>query len=148
MFVVVAFTAFAQTKSIKKSAPLSPAAPETVGMSTERLNRIDAMCKDAVQKGDLPGIVILVARNGKIVLNQAYGMADNASSRAMKTDDIFRIASQTKAITSTAVMMLWEEGKFRLDDPISKYIPEFKNKRVPVGPISWLILKFNSDEFC
>jgi len=130
LLMVIAFTAFAQTKSIKKSPPLAPAAPETVGMSTERLNRIDAMCKDAVQKGDLPGIVVLVARNGKIVLNQAYGMADNASGRAMKTDDIFRIASQTKALTSTAVMMLWEEGKFQLDDPISKYIPEFKNTGV------------------
>ncbi len=57
-------------------------------------------------------------------------MADNASGRKMKEDDIFRIASQSKAITSTAVMMLWEEGKFQLDDPISKFIPEFKNPQV------------------
>ncbi len=57
-------------------------------------------------------------------------MADNETGRKMKRDDIFRIASQTKAITSTAVMMLWEEGKFQLDDPISKYIPEFKDARV------------------
>lgn len=128
--MLIAFTVFAQTKSIKKSSPLAPASPETVGMSAERLNRVDTMCKEAVQKGDLPGIVALVSRNGKIVFHQAYGMADNASGRAMKTDDIFRIASQTKAITSTAVMMLWEEGKFRLDDPISKYIPEFKNTGV------------------
>jgi CubicO group peptidase (beta-lactamase class C family) len=72
----------------------------------------------------------MVVRNGKIVHWKAYGMADNPSERAMKRDDIFRIASQTKAITSTAVMMLWEEGKFQLDDPISKYIPEFKNAQV------------------
>jgi len=71
-----------------------------------------------------------VARKGKIVYHKAFGMADNQSNRELKRDDIFRIASQSKAITSTAVMMLWEEGKFQLDDPISKYIPEFKNPQV------------------
>jgi CubicO group peptidase (beta-lactamase class C family) len=126
-------TANAQTKSIQKSAPLAPGTPESVGMSAERLSRIDAMCREAVKNDDLPGIVALVARNGKIVFHKAYGMADNTSSRKMKEDDIFRIASQSKAITSTAVMMLWEEGKFRLDDPISKYIPEFKNTQVLSG---------------
>jgi CubicO group peptidase (beta-lactamase class C family) len=129
-FVAFALIANAQTKSIQKSAPLTPATPESAGMSSERLDRIDAMCQEAVKSGDLPGIVALVARNGKIVFHEAYGMADNTSSRKMKEDDIFRIASQSKAITSTAVMMLWEEGKFRLDDPISKYIPAFKNPQV------------------
>jgi CubicO group peptidase (beta-lactamase class C family) len=74
--------------------------------------------------------IALVARNGKIVYHKAYGTADAESATAMKRDAIFRIASQTKAITSTAVMMLWEQGKFRLDDPVSKYIPEFKNPQV------------------
>lgn len=120
----------AQTKSIKKTPALSEASPESVGVSSERLNRIDKMCEQAVAEGNLPGIVSLVARNGKIVLWKAYGMAGNEEGRKLKRDDIFRIASQTKAITSTAVMMLWEEGKFRLDDPISKYIPEFKNPQV------------------
>jgi CubicO group peptidase (beta-lactamase class C family) len=120
----------AQTQSIKKSPVLVEASPESVGISAERLARIDKMCTEAVQSGDLPGIVSLVARNGKIVHWKAYGMADNQAGRALKRDNIFRIASQTKAITSTAVMMLWEEGKFRLDDPISKYIPEFKNMQV------------------
>lgn len=120
----------AQTKSIKKSPVLTEAAPESVGISSERLARIDQMCAEAVQKGNLPGIVSLVARNGKIVHWKAYGMANNQEGRALKRDDIFRIASQSKAITSTAVMMLWEEGKFQLDDPISKYIPEFKNQQV------------------
>lgn len=120
----------AQTKSIKKSPILTEAAPESVGISSERLARIDQMCAEAVQKGNLPGIVSLVARNGKIVHWKAYGMANNQEGRALKRDDIFRIASQSKAITSTAVMMLWEEGKFQLDDPISKYIPEFKNQQV------------------
>jgi CubicO group peptidase (beta-lactamase class C family) len=120
----------AQTKSIRKSPALAEAAPESVGISSERIARIDQMCADAVKKGDLPGIVSLITRNGKIVHWKAYGMANNQEGRALKRDDIFRIASQTKAITATAVMMLWEEGKFQLDDPISKYIPEFKNPRV------------------
>jgi CubicO group peptidase (beta-lactamase class C family) len=120
----------AQTKSIKKSPVLTEASPESVGISAERLERIDKMCIEAIESGDLPGIVSMVVRNGKIVHWKAYGMADNQSGRTLKRDDIFRIASQSKAITSTAVMMLWEEGKFRLDDPISKFIPEFKNPQV------------------
>ncbi|OFX60230.1 MAG: serine hydrolase [Bacteroidetes bacterium GWB2_41_8] len=120
----------AQTKSIKKSPVLTEAAPESVGISSERLARIDQMCAEAVKNGNLPGIVSLISRNGKIVHWKAYGMADNQAGRTLKRDDIFRIASQSKAITSTAVMMLWEEGKFQLDDPISKYIPEFKNPQV------------------
>jgi CubicO group peptidase (beta-lactamase class C family) len=130
LLLTIGISGIAQTKSIKKSSVLTEAAPESVGISSERLARIDQMCAEAIQKGDLPGIVSLVARNGKIVHWKAYGMADAQAGRAMKRDDIFRIASQTKAITSTAVMMLWEEGKFRLDDPISKFIPEFKNPQV------------------
>jgi len=120
----------AQTHSIRKSPALAEGSPASVGISAERLARIDQMCADAVSQGDIPGIVALVARRGKIVLWKAYGMADNQAGRTLKRDDIFRIASQSKAITSTAVMMLWEEGKFQLDDPISKFIPEFKNPRV------------------
>lgn len=130
LFLAIALTATAQTKSVKKSPPLSEATPESVGMSSERLARIDAMCADAVANGDVPGVVALVARKGKIVYYKAFGKADNSANRDLKRDDIFRIASQSKAITSTAVMMLWEAGKFQLDDPISKYIPEFKNPQV------------------
>lgn len=120
----------AQSKSIRKSPALTEAAPESVGISSERLARIDKMCEEEVANGNLPGIVSLVARNGKIVHWKAYGMAENQAGRKMERDAIFRIASQSKAITATAVMMLWEEGKFQLDDPISKYIPEFKNQKV------------------
>lgn len=133
LFAIISVAAIAQTKSIKKSAPLIAGTPESAGISAERLGRIDLMCKEAVSNGDLPGTVVLVARKGKIVMHEAYGMADNGTNRKMQKDDIFRIASQTKAITSTAVMMLWEEGKFRLDDPISKFIPEFKNPKVLSG---------------
>lgn len=133
LLCVLAMSGFAlnaQTKSLKKSPPITEASPESVGISAERLARLDQMCAEEVQKGNLPGIVSLVARNGKIVHWKAYGMANVQEKRPMKRDDIFRIASQTKAITSTAVMMLWEQGKFQLDDPISKYIPEFKNPQL------------------
>lgn len=134
LFIILLFalslTANAQTTSIKKSPLLIETSPESAGMSTERLARIDAMCEKAVLEADIPGVVAFVARNGKIVYWRAFGMADNQSGRSLKRDDIFRIASQSKAITSTAVMMLWEEGKFRLDDPISKYISEFENPQV------------------
>jgi len=130
LILAYSFTAYSQTKSIQKSDPLIESLPEKTGMSSERLSRIDSICEQAVSNGEIPGAVALIARNGKIVFWKAYGMADNGSGRTMKKDDIFRIASMSKAITATAVMMLWEEGKFRLDDPISKYIPEFKNPQV------------------
>jgi len=123
--VLFHFVTVAQTSSVKFSPPLAEATPESVSMSSDRLGRIDEMLDQAVDDNELPGIVALIARNGKIVFHNAYGMADNTSGIAMENDAIFRIASQTKAITSTAAMILWEEGKFRLDDPISKYIPEF-----------------------
>ncbi|WKN42421.1 serine hydrolase domain-containing protein [Tunicatimonas pelagia] len=125
----VTITVSAQTKSTQQSPPLSEAKPESVGMSAERLARIDAMAKEAVEDNEVPGLVALVARKGKIVYHKAFGTA-NSSGRKLEKDAIFRIASQTKAVTATAVMMLWEEGLFRLDDPISKYIPEFKNPQV------------------
>lgn len=130
LFLGIVLSINAQTKSIKNSPFLTEATPESAGMSSERIARIETMCSDAVAKGDIPGVVALVARRGKIVYYKAFGKSDNQSGRSLKRDDIFRIASQSKAITSTAVMMLWEEGKFKLDDPISKYIPEFKNPQV------------------
>lgn len=130
LFVTLVMGAAAQTKMAIISPPLAEATPQSVGMSPDRLARIDAMCQEAIEDGDIPGVVALVARGGKIVYHKAFGMADNQSDRSLMRDDIFRIASQTKAITSTAVMMLWEEGRFRLDDPIAKYIPEFKDAQV------------------
>ncbi len=128
--VAVALSLQAQTPSSKKSPALTPASPSSVGISPERLVRIDAVLEKSVTDGDIPGTVALITRNGKIVYHKAFGTADAETGRLQQTDDIFRIASQTKAITATAVMMLWEEGKFQLDDPISKYIPEFKNPQV------------------
>ncbi len=123
----------AQTASTKKSPPLSDGSPASVGIVVDRLSWVDGMLEESVANGDIPGVVALIARNGKIVYHKAFGMADTENGRKQQKDDIFRIASQTKAITSTAVMILWEEGKFRLDDPISKFIPEFKNPQVLDG---------------
>lgn len=120
----------AQTPSARRSAPLSYGPPAKVGVSSERLARIDRMCEEAVREGQVPGVVALVARHGRIVYHKSFGMADNEAGRTLQRDDIFRIASQSKAITATAVMMLWEQGLFRLDDPISRWIPEFKNPQV------------------
>ncbi len=120
----------AQTASVFSNQLDIARSPESEGISSERLSRIDAMLKNMIANNKLPGAVALIARNGKIVYHKAFGMADNTSKRKLKKDAIFRIASQTKAITSTAVMMLWEEGLFQLDDPISKYIPAFEHMEV------------------
>ncbi|PZX46449.1 serine hydrolase domain-containing protein [Algoriphagus chordae] len=104
-----------------------------VGVSAERLDRIDQMLDQTVSDNQVPGLVALIVKDGKIVYHEAKGLADVPSGTAMAKDQIFRIASQTKSITSTAVMMLWEEGKFKLDDPISKYIPEFSNPQILTG---------------
>jgi CubicO group peptidase (beta-lactamase class C family) len=130
LLVLIALAGCSQSAKVTNPFSLTDGSPESVGMSADRLARIDSMLTDAVNKNKIPGAVALVARHGKIVFHKAFGMADNQSGRAMKKDDIFRIASQTKAVTATAVMILWEEGRFRLDDPISMYIPEFKNPQV------------------
>jgi CubicO group peptidase (beta-lactamase class C family) len=128
--ITLMISAHAQTKSINSTLPLSESSAQSVGMSEERLARIDNMLRQSIEKNQIPGAVALIARNGKIVYYKSFGMAENETKRNLKRDDIFRIASQSKAITATAVMMLWEEGKFSLDDPISKYIPEFKNAQI------------------
>jgi CubicO group peptidase (beta-lactamase class C family) len=124
--LIIAATVIAQ----KPSPALQTASPETAGVSSERLKRIDNNIQEWMGDGRLNGVVALIARNGKIVYHKAFGYDDLEKSKPMKTDMIFRIASQTKAITSVAVMMLYEEGKFLLDDPLSKYIPEFSKPQV------------------
>ena len=130
LFTLSSITVYAQTESVQYSPFLAEGSPAEAGMSAERLSRIDDMLHHAVSSNQIPGAVALVARNGKIVYYMAFGMADNRAGMELKKDDIFRIASQTKAITATAVMMLWEEGKFRLDDPISRYLPVFSDPQI------------------
>ncbi|QOY89019.1 serine hydrolase domain-containing protein [Paludibaculum fermentans] len=104
--------------------------PEDVGMSTERLQRIHEAIQRHVDAGAISGAVTMVARRGKVVHFQAHGLMDLDSKKPMSTDAIFRIASMTKPITGVAVMMMVEEGKLRLNDPVSRFIPEFKDMKV------------------
>jgi CubicO group peptidase (beta-lactamase class C family) len=94
------------------------AKPEEVGMSSERLARIDKFIQDAIDQKRVAGVVTLIARKGKVVQFKAYGMADIESGTKMRTDHMFRLYSQTKPITSTALLMLYEQGKFQLTDPL------------------------------
>ncbi|KAA5545029.1 serine hydrolase domain-containing protein [Adhaeribacter rhizoryzae] len=113
-----------------KTPVLQEAKPETVGMSTERLQRLDRVLEEYAAKNYVPGAIALIARNGKIVYHKAVGLNDTDTKTPLKRDAIMRVASQTKAITSIGLMMLYEEGKFLLDEPISKYIPAFRNPKV------------------
>ncbi|WP_297335191.1 serine hydrolase domain-containing protein [Algoriphagus sp.] len=103
------------------------------GIDENRISRIDAVLDEAIRDGQIPGLVAMIVKDGKVIYHEAKGLADVKNGRRMEKNSIFRIASQTKAITSTAIMILWEEGHFRLDDPISKFIPEFKSPQVLTG---------------
>ena len=88
---------------------------------------IDAALRDAVARKDVPGVVALVTDRRRVLYQGAFGVADVSTGRALTPDALFRIASMTKAITSTAAMQLVEQGRFGLDDPVEKYLPEFAN---------------------
>lgn len=109
---------------------LVPSGPTVVHMSQERLQKIDTMLQQAMNDKWINEAQALVIRNGKIIYNKTFGYNDLENKIKMPDNGIFRIASQTKAITSVAIMMLYEEGKLLLDDPVSKYIPAFKNPLV------------------
>ncbi len=122
--------AIAQAAATAPIGPRATASPEEVGMSSERLGRIAATIQRSVDEGRIAGGVALVARHGKVVYLQAVGMADRDAKKPMRTDSIFRICSMSKPLTSAAVMMLYEEGRFTLNEPVSDFIPEFKNMKV------------------
>jgi CubicO group peptidase (beta-lactamase class C family) len=108
------------------------AKPAEVGFSAERLDRITQWLKDDIQKGTIPGAVLMIVRNGKVAYFESLGVVDPETKAPMRKDAIFRIYSMTKPITSVAVMMLYEQGKLSLDEPISKYIPAFKDMKVGI----------------
>src|SRR5262245_32368387 len=114
-----------------KDMPVSK--PEDVGLSSERLAHMDASIHEYVDAGRTPGVVTLVARHGKVVHVDAYGKADLATGRPTRADDIFRMYSMTKPITSAALLMLFEEGKFQLTDPLSRYFPAVADMKVYAG---------------
>ncbi|MGE5646856.1 MAG: serine hydrolase domain-containing protein [Acidobacteriota bacterium] len=114
------------------AASLPTAKPEEVGFSSERLQRIHDMVMRRIEAGQLSGAVTLVARRGRVVQHEALGVMDLDSKKPMTKDTLFRLASSSKPVTAVAVLILMEEGKLKLTDPVSKYIPEFRNARVLV----------------
>ena len=118
---------FVNPVTVSFSQILQTAAPSFVQVSEERLQRVDGLMQQYIDSGWINGATAIIARNGKIIYYKGLGYDDAGTKKPLQKDAIMRIASQTKAITSVAVMMLYEEGKFLLDDAVSKYIPEFKN---------------------
>lgn len=118
------------------AASLPSAKPEDVGMSTERLQRIQEMIQRRIAAGEMTGASAVVMRKGKVVYQTYQGVMDLESKKPVTADTMFRVASMTKPVTSAALMMMVEEGKVHLNDPISRYIPEFKSLKVAVqsGP--------------
>src|SRR6185503_17553713 len=102
-------------------------------MSSERLQRIEQMLERRIAKGEMSGAVAIVARKGKMVYLTARGVMDLETKQPVTPATMFRVASMTKPVTSVALMMMIEEGKVRLNDPVSRYIPEFKNLKVAVA---------------
>src|SRR5688572_5465889 len=124
--LVVSFTAVAQT-----APPLPQAAPETVGMSPQRLAKVGAALKREVADGSFRGAVVMVARKGKLVYQEAVGM--QSADAPMRADSVFRIYSMTKPIVSVAAMMLVEDGTLQLTDPVGKFLPGFDKMQVSVA---------------
>jgi len=127
--LVVAFVALL-TVTPAVAAELPAAKAEQVGLSTERLDRITQVLRADVERGRIPGAVVLVARKGRVAYLQPVGFRDKASGAPMSSDAIFRIASMTKPIVTVAALSLYEEGRLLLSDPVSKYIPAFKDQKV------------------
>jgi CubicO group peptidase (beta-lactamase class C family) len=130
-FVVAAFLALCAS-ALGQSLPT--AKPESVGFDSARLKKLDDYMAGVVAQHRVAGMTTLLARHGKVVEFNTYGQADLANQRPMNKDAIFRIYSMTKPMVGVAMMMLFEEGKWQLDDPVTKFIPEFKNLRVLSGP--------------
>jgi CubicO group peptidase (beta-lactamase class C family) len=116
-----------------EGAPLAPVPADQVGMSADKLERIRDVLKGEIDQGKLPGTVVMVARKGKLVYADAVGLQDKAAGKAMALDSVFRIYSMTKPLVSVAAMMLVEDGKLQLTDPVSKFLPAFKGQRVSVA---------------
>lgn len=128
--VFIVLVLFACTASATFAKDLKETKPKAVGLSAERLERIDMALQAEIERGIIDGAVLLIARKGKIAYFKAFGMRDKKKGLPMEKDSIFRIYSMTKSITATAVAMLLEEGKLLLTDPVSKYIPSFADVKV------------------
>jgi len=131
-FLCAFFTLVLVSSNFILAQTLVQATPEQVGLSSEKLLQIDTVIQRSINQEEIAGAVALVARRGQIAYLKPFGMSRIKDGKEMESDTIFRIASMTKPITSVAIMILHEEGRFRLNDPVSNYIPEFKNARVLV----------------
>jgi len=120
--LLVACSPIEQTKPQKFEFPAT--VPQALNISADRLDYIDQLLQDYVDKGIIPHALTFVAKNGVVFHNKAFGWSDIESGMVLKKDDLFRNFSQTKAVTTVALMTLFEKGKFQIDDPVSKYIPE------------------------
>jgi CubicO group peptidase (beta-lactamase class C family) len=116
-----------------KEITMNTVSPEHVGFSASRLERIGPAMQSFIDQGRLPGIVTMIARRGQVVLAECFGWRDIEAKKPMQLDTLIPIFSMTKPITATAMMILYEEGRFQLFDPLSKFIPEFKNMKVAVN---------------
>ena len=131
--VLMFFVAALGTAALAQAQGLPTATPESVGMSAPRLAQISTAFKQEIDKGNLPGVVMLVARKGRLVYSEALGYLDKEAGKPMSKDAIFRIYSMTKPLVSVAAMMLVEDGKIELTDPISKFLPAMKSMQVSVA---------------
>ncbi|HJS21157.1 MAG TPA: serine hydrolase domain-containing protein [Steroidobacteraceae bacterium] len=131
--VALAAVMSAAADTRRAGADLQLASPETVGFSLERLKRLDAAMQAAVDRGQFAGVVTLAARHGKLIHTKAYGQQDIASAKPMSTNAIFRIYSMTKSVIGVAMMILYEEGKWHPDDPVTKFVPQFADLKVFTG---------------
>jgi CubicO group peptidase (beta-lactamase class C family) len=132
-FVLFVALVILNVAPVSGSQELPEAKPEAVGMSSVKLARIGPAVQALITNNQVAGAVVMIARHGKIVYFEATGQSDIAAGQPMKRDEIMRLYSMTKPVTSVAVMMLVEAGKINLDDPIAKYLPEFKTVRVFMG---------------
>jgi len=127
LIILLACCPVSYSQSQRSTAVLQTVDPGSENLSVERLNKIDTQVDQWIKEEQLNGATALILRNGKIVYYKSFGFANKQQNIPMKNDNIFRIASMTKPIISVAAMMLFEDGKFLLTDPVSKFIPEFKN---------------------
>jgi CubicO group peptidase (beta-lactamase class C family) len=128
----VAISGVLGTIGVVCAGPLPEALPEDVGISSQRLERLTRAMQQTVDSGELAGMVVLIARRGKLVYQKTFGMQDKTRGVPMAAGSIFRIYSMTKPVVTVAAMILVEEGRLSLDEPISKYLPEFKDMKVGV----------------
>jgi len=128
--ILLVFILLLMTMTAAVAQDLPAANPESLGLSSERLERIGAAVQRSIDDQRIAGAVTYVSRHGRVAWFKVQGMADREAGKPMRPDTMFRVCSMTKPITTVAAMILYEEGRFLLDDPVSKYLPEFKNPKV------------------